>query len=111
MGFIDVHIHGIADPEISLFRWSFTKGGAEASDADDGTGAGIAPAPVERDGGDATDETDESGGCGCGSGKLAAVGLVVVLGFLVATGLLVKRKLGGGAENAELDDFADVDEV
>ncbi|WP_435095450.1 hypothetical protein [Halarchaeum sp. P4] len=100
MGFIDIHVHGLDETELSLLRWDFSKG--EETDADD---AGIAPAPVETAEEEPVDTTDSR------SPKAAALGFVVVLGFLVATGLLVKRKLGGGTEDEPVDERDELEDI
>ncbi|GGL24147.1 hypothetical protein GCM10009037_04580 [Halarchaeum grantii] len=103
MGFIDIHVHGLDETDLSLFRWDFSKG--ESSETDE---AGIAPAPVET-----RDESPVAGNDAASSGgspKLAALGLVVVLGFLVATGLLVKRTLGG-SEDAPVDERDELEDI
>lgn len=101
MGFIDIHVHGLDETDLSLFRWDFSKRGAE----DGRDEADVASPPVETDEG-APVGTDESTSR---SPKAAALGFLVVLGFLVATGLLVKRKLGGGSEDAPIDEREDSD--
>ncbi|GGN15821.1 hypothetical protein [Halarchaeum nitratireducens] len=83
MGIIEFHVHD---------GLSF-----EAEFGDESSGdVGIAPVDGEE-----TDEVDGAG-VGCGRGESKALGLFVVLGFLVVTGLLVKRKLGGAATDTEI---------
>lgn len=96
MGFIDVHINGPEEVTPAIFRWDFNKRGASDDDSSD-----IGPAADEH-GADVEPDDYEAGGRG---GKTAALGVLVVLAFLAATGLLVKRKLGGDDD----DDATDVD--
>jgi len=83
MGIIEFHVHDGLSFEAAL--------GDESSDD-------VGIAPVDEG---STDETDDAA-AGCGCGKSKALGLLVVLGFLVVTGLLVKRKVGGDAADTEV---------
>lgn len=103
MGFIDIHVHGLDETDLSLFRWDFSKGESESSETDE---AGIAPVETGDESPVAGDDAASSGG----SPKRAALGLVVVLGFLVATGLLVKRTLGG-SEDAPVDERDELEDI
>ncbi|QLC32686.1 hypothetical protein EFA46_000165 [Halarchaeum sp. CBA1220] len=105
MGFIDIHVHGLDETDLSLFRWDFSKGADESSETDE---AGIAPAPVETEG--ESPVTGDDAASSGGTPKLAALGFVVVLGFLVATGLLVKRTLGG-SEDAPVDERDELEDI
>ncbi|GGM53862.1 hypothetical protein J2752_000565 [Halarchaeum rubridurum] len=89
MGIIEFHVHD---------GFSF-----EADFGDEsGDDVGIAPADEERaeTAADTFGDADADTGCGCSKAK--ALGLLVVLGFLVVTGLVVKRTLGDDDADAEV---------
>ena len=95
MGFIDVHVHGPKEASPSIFRW------------DIGSGKSTHAGPHGKSKKKKKKHEDEAKAARYKpSPKLAAVGLLVVLGFLVVTGLLVKRKLGDRDWTA--DDLDDV---
>jgi len=97
MGFVDIHVHGgLEDATLSVFSWAFSRTDASSEAADEESASDRPERTVE--------EWADGGGRSGRSPKLAAVGLLVVIGFLIATGLLVKRRLDGdGGPEDDLD--------